>query len=211
MGAAPEYAAILLLALAAFAVVYFGECFWWWARGGLRGGVDLGVLLYARLRGVPARAIVEARLLGAEGDVELPIRDLMRLHRSGVNTLRASTAVVAARAAGLDFSLTKAAAVAFEGRDPILEVRELVRARDERLRTEAQNVSLEDAQTLVGANGEVAFAVPPPGVVTVNGNRVCAVSDGGYIDKGAPVEVVSVEGTVAVVRQAAPARQPTAK
>jgi hypothetical protein len=199
------------MALAAFLVLYFGECFWWWLRGGLRGGVDLGVLLYARLRGVPARAIVEARLLAAEGEVVAPIRELIRLHRSGVNTLRATTALVAAKTAGLDFSLAKAASLAFEGRDPILEVRELVIARDERLRADAEQRSAEEVRRLVGERGEVAFAVAPPGVIEVNGSRVSAVSDGGYIDKGAAVEVVSVEGTVAVVRQKAAARRTTAK
>lgn len=203
MNAGQQYAAILLLALGAFLVLYFGECFWWWLRGGLRGGVDLGVLLYARLRGVPARAIVEARLLAAEGEVDAPIRELIRLHRSGVNTLRATTALVAAKTAGLDFSLAKAASLAFEGRDPILEVRELVLSRDERLRADAELRSPEEVRRLLGEQGKVAFAVPPPGVVDINGRRVCAVSDGGYIDKGAAVEVVSVNGTVAVVRQTA--------
>ncbi len=39
------------------------------------------------------------------------------------------------------------------------------------------------------------------GIVEVEGERVDAISEGGYIDRGASVKVVKVEGTRVIVRE----------
>ncbi|HMA59991.1 MAG TPA: NfeD family protein, partial [Halanaerobiales bacterium] len=54
---------------------------------------------------------------------------------------------------------------------------------------------------LPGTRGETLTPLRPAGIVLINGERVDVVSDGGYIDKGKDVEIVSVSGSRIVVRK----------
>src|SRR5262249_49185850 len=55
------------------------------------------------------------------------------------------------------------------------------------------------AETLVGRRGVAATALRPTGKATVDDRRLDAVSDGGFIEAGAPVEVIKLDGARVVV------------
>jgi membrane-bound serine protease (ClpP class) len=57
----------------------------------------------------------------------------------------------------------------------------------------------------LGARGTAASPLRPAGIASLEGRRVDVVSEGEYIDPGAPIEVVRVEGNRIVVREV---RQP---
>lgn len=84
-------------------------------------------------------------------------------------------------------------------------------------RTEAMNPLIMDARQnkgegwsaptadpeLMGTTGQVHTALRPAGTILVNGKRIDAVSDGEFIDAGAAVRVIEVEGNRVVVETAA--------
>lgn len=59
-----------------------------------------------------------------------------------------------------------------------------------------------DLNTYLGKTGTVVTHLRPAGTVFIDGVRLDVVSEGGYIPKDAQVEVVMVEGSRVVVRQA---------
>lgn len=54
----------------------------------------------------------------------------------------------------------------------------------------------------LGRHGTAAAPLRPSGIAVIDGTRVDVVSQGDYLETGAPVEVVSVEGNRIVVRRA---------
>lgn len=62
-------------------------------------------------------------------------------------------------------------------------------------------VALKDRKSLVGKRGEALTSCRPAGTVIIEGERIDAVSEGGFIDRGATVEVVQVESSRLVVRE----------
>lgn len=62
-------------------------------------------------------------------------------------------------------------------------------------------VGFTDRSHLVGKSGEVLTACRPTGTVLIDGERIDAVSEGGWIEKGKYVEVVKVESVRLVVRE----------
>lgn len=67
----------------------------------------------------------------------------------------------------------------------------------------------ESDQRWVGARGTASTPLRPSGIADLDGQRVDVVSDGEYIDAGAPIEVTRVEGNRIVVRRAPAAQQET--
>lgn len=67
----------------------------------------------------------------------------------------------------------------------------------------------ESDQRWVGAHGTANTPLRPAGIADLAGQRVDVVSDGEYIDAGAPIEVTRVEGNRIVVRRAPTAQQET--
>ena len=61
--------------------------------------------------------------------------------------------------------------------------------------------NLSDA-SLMGATGEVYTQLRPAGTIFVGDKRVSAVSNGGFIEKGAAVRVILVDGNRVVVEPA---------
>lgn len=196
-----QFALIFAITSAAFAVIYFWDCLRWWFVGRMGAGIGLTALMGARLRGVPPRVLVEGLLLAREANEPVTPDDLEMLHLSGGNVRQAMAAVVAARKAELDFSWRMASAVTLSGGEPLSAVSELVAARRERLHSELQQIPEERIAALRGARATVEYAVAPPGVVSVEGEKLAAVSEGGPIDKGAAVDIVDIYGYIAVVRQ----------
>ena len=62
-----------------------------------------------------------------------------------------------------------------------------------------------DMQILVSKKGETLSVLRPAGIGDFDGVRLNIVTEGGFIDKGQPVEIVRVEGSRIVVRQRAEA------
>lgn len=67
---------------------------------------------------------------------------------------------------------------------------------------EAGYVAPSEDESLVGRVGEVFTPLRPAGTVFVGEKRINAVSNGEYIEKGARVRVVEVEGSRVVVERA---------
>ena len=59
----------------------------------------------------------------------------------------------------------------------------------------------EDMQSLIGKRGTTATALRPSGIAIIEGRRLDVVSPAEFIDKGAEIEVVSVEGVKILVRR----------
>lgn len=56
----------------------------------------------------------------------------------------------------------------------------------------------------VGEQGRAISNLRPAGAVELNGDRVDAVTEGGYIQAGASITVIKVEGTRIIVRESDP-------
>ncbi|NLO90089.1 MAG: nodulation protein NfeD [Clostridia bacterium] len=73
---------------------------------------------------------------------------------------------------------------------------------DEKLDTESGYISSRSTlKEYIGKRGISLTPLRPAGTVLIDGKRVDVVTEGGYIDKGASVEVVEVEGNRVVVRE----------
>ena len=66
--------------------------------------------------------------------------------------------------------------------------------------TDEGYVSNENRIDLVHQKGITVTPMRPAGVIVINGERIDAVSEGGFIDKGKEIEVIKVEGSRIVVR-----------
>lgn len=62
-------------------------------------------------------------------------------------------------------------------------------------------VSNVSNEALVGQTGEVFTSLRPAGSIVINGERIDAVSDGTFIDKGEKVSVIEVHGNRVVVER----------
>lgn len=58
----------------------------------------------------------------------------------------------------------------------------------------------EDMQVLVGRKGRTASVLRPAGIANFDGVRLNVVTEGGFIERDTPVEIVSVDGARIVVR-----------
>lgn len=67
--------------------------------------------------------------------------------------------------------------------------------------TEEGYVSNTNRIELIGRVGEAVTPLRPAGVIVIDHERIDAVSEGSYIDKGKQVEVIKVEGSRIVVRE----------
>lgn len=62
-------------------------------------------------------------------------------------------------------------------------------------------VATQSDTSLIGARGEVFTALRPAGSIIVNDHKLDAVSDGTFIDRGATVRVIEVQGSRVVVER----------
>ena len=62
-------------------------------------------------------------------------------------------------------------------------------------------VAAETDVSLRGAVGVAHTALRPAGTIVVNGKRIDAVSDGGFIDKDAKIRIIEVHGSRVVVEK----------
>jgi membrane-bound serine protease (ClpP class) len=69
-------------------------------------------------------------------------------------------------------------------------------------RPEDGYVNMVTDHSLIGASGVVLTALRPAGSIEVGGRRIDAVSDGSFIDAGAAVRVIEVQGNRVVAERA---------
>ncbi len=62
-------------------------------------------------------------------------------------------------------------------------------------------VASESDESLVGAAGRTFTKLRPAGTIVVDGKRIGAVTEGGYIDRDAAIRVIAVHGNRVVVEQ----------
>jgi membrane-bound serine protease (ClpP class) len=67
--------------------------------------------------------------------------------------------------------------------------------------TESGYISSKSRLELIGLEGYTATVLRPSGTILIEDERVDAVSEGGYIDKGAKIRVIRVEGARIIVRE----------
>ena len=72
---------------------------------------------------------------------------------------------------------------------------------DEKQRNRDGYTSSSDKNELIGAIGVCATDLRPSGTITVEGEPVDVVTEGGFVDKGNIVKVIGVEGSRVVVRR----------
>jgi len=77
-------------------------------------------------------------------------------------------------------------------------------ALDQSQRIEDGYVNLPSEEGLIGMTGVVLAALRPAGTITVGERRIDAVSDGVFIEKGAPVRILEVHGNRVVVEREEP-------
>lgn len=69
------------------------------------------------------------------------------------------------------------------------------------LREKEELRNREDMQVLVGRQGRTTSVLRPAGIGDFDGVRLNVVTEGGFIERDMPIEIVSVEGARIVVRQ----------
>jgi len=67
----------------------------------------------------------------------------------------------------------------------------------------------ESDHHLLGRTGTTVSPLRPAGIAEIDGTRVDVVSDGGFVDAGATIEVSRVDGNRIVVRRPVPRQEPT--
>ena len=72
---------------------------------------------------------------------------------------------------------------------------------DEKQRNRDGYTSSTNKNELIGAIGVCATDLRPSGTITVEGEPVDVVTEGGFVDKGNIVKVIGVEGARVVVRR----------
>lgn len=68
------------------------------------------------------------------------------------------------------------------------------------LREKEELRSREDMQVLVGRQGRTSSVLRPAGIGDFDGVRLNVVTEGGFIERDMPIEIVSVDGARIVVR-----------
>jgi membrane-bound ClpP family serine protease len=71
----------------------------------------------------------------------------------------------------------------------------------EQLTTDKGFTSNPNKMNYLGKQGEALTPLRPAGTAQIDGQRIDVVTDGSFISRGKPVEVVQVEGTRVVVRE----------
>ncbi len=112
--------AVIFLIILGVLITFFGV----WIRA-LASGVPLGFvqLIGMRLRKVPARLIVDAKIAANKAHLtDVTLSDLEEHYLAGGNVTQVVRALAAAREANMDFSFEHAAAIDLDGRDVLREV-----------------------------------------------------------------------------------------
>ncbi|MDZ4858877.1 MAG: flotillin-like FloA family protein [Candidatus Hydrogenedentes bacterium] len=173
-----------------------------WLRARASGApVPLHRIVRMSMNRLNPQPVIDAYSLAVTGGVDATLDDIEHHAMAGGRLQRTVIASVAAKKAEVPFPFAMARAMDLTGRDVVEVVQDLIRAKRDGDRDAAEQLRAEYVHALVNQFGEVTVAVGPPGMIVLDDKRVNAISDGGYIKKGARVRVVAVKDNVAVVRQ----------
>ncbi|MCL4692038.1 MAG: flotillin-like FloA family protein [Candidatus Hydrogenedentes bacterium] len=197
--------ALFLGSIVAFAIgvmvfTVFGP--WLRARAG-RAPIAWLRLCTMAMRRVNLGTVVNVYILAKQAGVDASIDEIESHMLAGGNVNRVMVAAAVARRADVSFSFRMAAGFDLSGRDVVSIAQDLVHAKETGLREQAEKANREALAARVGRTAEVVHAIGPPGLVTVDGELVQAVSVGGYLPKGATVEIVGTKDNMVVVKAAA--------
>lgn len=154
--------------------------------------VSLPMMIFMKMRKVPPRIIVYARINAVKGGVPIGIHELEAHYLAGGDVPRTVAASIAASKAGIPLSFGQASAIDLAGRDVLAIVKEQVMQKE-------YNAGAIEDPSLVGQAGIVSTTFRPAGTIVVNGRRYEAVSDGDCMAEGEAVSVVGWESGWAVV------------
>ena len=171
-----------------------------WLRA-RQGGAPLHVrrLVHMLFLRANVDAVTDAWIMSRKADLSVALSDLEMHDIAGGNVRRVIIAAIGSQKSGVNLSLSQVMAMDLGGNDPVEGVQGMMRAQEVRRRNEAGQVDEAKASTLVGAQGEVTSAITAPGVVSIDGVLVSAISRNGFVPTGASVRVVDSKGNVVVV------------
>lgn len=171
-----------------------------WLRA-RQGGAPLhiGRLFHMLFLHANVDAVTDAWIMSRKADLPVALSDLEMHDIAGGNVRRVIIAAIGSQKSGVNLSLSQVMAMDLDGNDPVEGVQGMMRAQEVRRRNEAGQVDEAKAGALVGAQGEVTSAITAPGVVSIDGVLVSAISKDGFVPTGASVRVVASKGNVVVV------------
>jgi hypothetical protein len=102
---------VILIILLIFALVLFNFFGLWFQALMSKADVSLVQLLGMRFRKVPAKVIVEAKIMGIKAGVPLSTEELEAHYMAGGNVLRVVQALIAADKANIPLNFKRAAAI----------------------------------------------------------------------------------------------------
>ncbi len=108
---------VILIILLIFALVLFNFFGLWFQALMSKADVSLMQLLGMRFRKVPAKVIVEAKIMGIKAGLELSTEELEAHYMAGGNVLRVVQALIAADKANIPLNFKRAAAISLAGRN----------------------------------------------------------------------------------------------
>jgi uncharacterized protein YqfA (UPF0365 family) len=108
---------VILIILLIFALVLFNFFGLWFQALMSKADVSLVQLLGMRFRKVPAKVIVEAKIMGIKAGVPLSTEELEAHYMAGGNVLRVVQALIAADKANIPLNFKRAAAISLAGRN----------------------------------------------------------------------------------------------
>lgn len=108
---------VILIVLLIFALVLFNFFGLWFQALMSKADVSLVQLLGMRFRKVPAKVIVEAKIMGIKAGVPLSTEELEAHYMAGGNVLRVVQALIAADKANIPLNFKRAAAISLAGRN----------------------------------------------------------------------------------------------
>lgn len=154
--------------------------------------VSLPMLVFMKMRKVPPRIIVYARINAVKGGVPIGIHELEAHYLAGGDVPRTVAASIAASKAGIPLTFAQAAAIDLAGRDVLEHVKKLVMQKE-------CSTGAPENPSLIGQTGIVSTTFRPAGTIFVDGQRFEAVTDGDCIEEGETVSVTGWEDGWAVV------------
>jgi uncharacterized protein YqfA (UPF0365 family) len=108
---------IILIILLIFALILFNFFGLWFQALMSKADVSLMQLLGMRFRKVPAKVIVEAKIMGIKAGLQLSTEELEAHYMAGGNVLRVVQALIAADKANIPLNFKRAAAISLAGRN----------------------------------------------------------------------------------------------
>jgi len=115
---------VIIVVLGVLVFYFLGSFITLWIQAMVSGArVGLLNIIFMRLRKVPAKLIVNAKIMAVKAGIEVTTNDLESHFLAGGNVLRVVQALIAADKANIDLKFKRAAAIDLAGRDVLEAVK----------------------------------------------------------------------------------------